>query len=87
MGTNNIPVCLIEFFTYPRLLIKDKLVGYDFGVFVANRYVVQGTVKQREMAEDLMMEWVKSRQPDYPISICHETEPSLSKHLKTRGGQ
>lgn len=80
-----LPVGLIEFFTYPRLLVGGgAIIGYDFGFFMTNRYMVLGNAKTREQAEALIMEWIESRKPDYPISIFHETEPSLSKHLKAR---
>jgi len=92
MTTDLFPTGLIDFFTYPRLFM-DIVVGVDFGYIYTNRYFVLDTWINptihvaRKQVEDLIMEWVESRKPDYPISICHETEPSTSKHLKTRGGQ
>ena len=84
MSMNFVPVGLIEFFIYPRLLIKDVVIGYDFGFFDKNCYVVLGNSKTQELAEQVIMQWIESRKPDYPISIFRETEPSRSKHLKTR---
>lgn len=89
MTTDLLPTGLIDFFTYPRMFM-DTLVGVDYGYFAANRYVVLGTWIHptlriaREQAESLLMEWIESRKPDYPITLFHETEPSTSKHLKVR---
>ena len=33
MSVNSVPIGLIEFFIYPGLLIKDVVIGYDFGYF------------------------------------------------------
>lgn len=89
MTTDLLPTGPIDFFTYPRMFM-DCIVGVDFGYFAANQYVVLGTWIQpnlrvaREQVEGLVLKWMESRKPDYPLSIFHEAEPSLSKHLKVR---
>lgn len=80
---NDFPVALMQFFTYPRILLKDVVIGYDFGMFVNNRYLVTGNSITRELATDVLMKWGESR--NRTITIFHETTPSKSKNMKERG--
>lgn len=81
IGTD-IPFTLMEFFTYPRLLTRDVVVGYDFGMFSGGRYIVLGNSITRELAENVLMKWGESRKRD--ITIFHESEPSRSKNMRMR---
>lgn len=68
----------LQFFVYPRLLAGRAPVGYDFGYFLEDTYVVIGNSRTREAAEMVI------RKSYEPASIAHETSPSACKSGRSR---